>query len=174
MGQIFVLIRHENRIVDAINHIPNKIAQLHNKHSEGDREYPKGSFGYFIGSVIWILLITYWEDINIKMKKQSILLDLDNTVLIYSKKDGKMTEHHKLRHLMENYEVILYSGRDDIKEYADKWNVRYVWKGDDTIPAADYLIDDMVEQWLPMVNVHYGFSSINKFLKAMMRRRKND
>lgn len=104
------------------------------------------------------------------MKKQSILLDLDNTVLIYSKKDGKVTEHPKLNHLLENYEVILYSGRDDIKEYAEKLSVSYVWKGDDTIPAADFLIDDMFDKWLPMVNVQYGFSSINKFLKAMKKR----
>lgn len=104
------------------------------------------------------------------MDKKSILLDLDNTVLIYSKRNGEMTIHPKLDHLLDNYKVILYSGRDDIKEFEEKWNVRYVWKGDDTIPSADFLIDDMFDKWLPMVDVKYGYNSINKFLEAISKR----
>jgi hypothetical protein len=106
------------------------------------------------------------------MKKMRILLDLDNTVLFYSKKSGEVKEHPKLKYLLDNYDVILFSGRDDIKDFADKWNVGYIWKGEESEASADYLIDDLCKQWLPMVTVKKGYSSINRFLLDKKRKKK--
>ena len=103
------------------------------------------------------------------MKKLKILLDLDNTVLFYSKKTGKIREHPQLQFLLDNYEVVLYSASDDIKDFAEKWNVQYVWKGENRRPSADFLIDDAYRQWLPSVTVKKGYSSINRFLKTQRK-----
>ena len=103
------------------------------------------------------------------LQRPSILLDLDNTALIYLK-DGSFTEHPKLRLLLRHYRVIIYSARDDIEDFAKRWDVPYIWKGyDDLFPKADFLIDDQPKEYRQLVEVKKTYSSINRFVAAQMK-----
>jgi len=103
------------------------------------------------------------------LQRPSILLDLDNTALIFNK-DGTFIEHPKLRLLLKHYRVIIYSARDDIQEFAKRWNVPYIWKGyEDLFPKADFLIDDQTEVYEKLVEVRKTYSSINRFVAAQLK-----
>lgn len=103
------------------------------------------------------------------LQRPSILLDLDNTALIYQK-DGSYSEHPKLRLLLKHYRVIIYSARDDIEDFAKRWGVPYIWKGyDDLFPQADFLIDDQVDEYVRLVDVRKTYSSINRFVAAQLK-----
>ncbi|MGE5313523.1 MAG: hypothetical protein ACM3Q4_02395 [Acidobacteriota bacterium] len=103
------------------------------------------------------------------LQRPSILLDLDNTALIYNK-DGTFTEHPKLRLLLRHYRVIIYSARDDIQDFAKRWGVPYIWKGyDDLFPQADFLIDDQIEEYEHLVEVKKTYTSINRFVAAQLK-----
>lgn len=103
------------------------------------------------------------------LQRPSILLDLDNTSLIYNK-DGTYSEHPKLRLLLRHYRVILYSARDDIEDFAKRWDVPYIWKGyDDLFPQADFLIDDQIDEYLKFVEVKKAYGSINRFVAAQLK-----
>jgi hypothetical protein len=103
------------------------------------------------------------------LQKPSILLDLDNTALIFNK-DGTFTEHPKLRLLLKHFRVIIYSARDDIGEFAKRWDVPYIWKGySDLFPQADFLIDDQTEEYEKLVDVRKAYSSINRFVAAQLK-----
>lgn len=106
------------------------------------------------------------------LQRQSILLDLDNTALVFMK-DGTYNEHPKLRLLLKHYRVILYSARDDVGEFANRWGVPYIWKGyDDLFPEADFLIDDQCTEYMKLVDVKKAYSSINRFIAAQFRPRR--
>ena len=97
--------------------------------------------------------------------KPRLLLDLDNTALIYQP-DGTYDIHPKLlTDLLPNYTVILYSAREDIADFAERWNVDFIWKGDDVIPEADFLIDDQCDLADGLVRVKKMYKSINVFLR---------
>ncbi len=101
--------------------------------------------------------------------KPSILLDIDNTALVYQK-DGSAQEHPRLQELIKKYRVILYSAREDVEFFAKQWNVPYIWKGyDDLFPEADFLVDDQYEEYLPLVTVKKSYSSINTFFAAQKK-----
>jgi hypothetical protein len=103
------------------------------------------------------------------LQRQSILLDLDNTALIFHK-DGSFSEHPKLRLLLKHFRVIIYSARDDIEDFAKRWDVPYIWKGyDDLFPQADFLIDDQVDEYLELVEVKKAYTSINRFVAAQLK-----
>lgn len=95
-----------------------------------------------------------------------ILLDIDDTSLIYNKKIKKYEEHPKLRRLIEEHMVILYSGNPEIKMYAEKWKTNgYILKAEDKLPKADVLIDNDAELWLDFVNVKSFYKSIDEFFE---------
>lgn len=101
------------------------------------------------------------------MTKQRILLDLDNTALLYDS-EGDYHIHPKLvTDLLPNYTVILYSAREDIESFAKLWDVDFIWKGDDVIPEADFLIDDQCEFAGELVRVKKMYKSINSFLRSI-------
>ncbi len=103
------------------------------------------------------------------LQRPSILLDLDNTALIF-KKDGTYTEHPKLRLLLKHFRVIIYSSRDDLQDFAKRWDVPCIWKGyDDLFPKADFLIDDETAQFLKLVDVKKAYGSINRFVAAQLK-----
>jgi hypothetical protein len=103
------------------------------------------------------------------LQRQSILLDLDNTALVFNK-NGTFSEHPKLRLLLKHYRVILYSARDDIEEFAKRWGVPYIWKGyNDLFPQADFLIDDQSDEYEHLVDVKKTYSSINRFVAAQLK-----
>ena len=97
--------------------------------------------------------------------KPRILLDLDNTALLY-RPDGTYDIHPKLlTDLLPNFTVILFSAREDIADFAKQWDVDYIWKGDDGIPVADFLIDDQCDLAVGLVRVKKMYKSINGFLQ---------
>ncbi|HLP15498.1 MAG TPA: hypothetical protein VK470_04505 [Bacteroidota bacterium] len=106
------------------------------------------------------------------LQRPSVLLDLDNTALIYQK-DGSFTEHPKLRLILKHFRIIIYSARDDIEDFAKRWGVPYIWKGyDDLFPQADFLIDDQIEEYEPLVDVKKSYTSINRFVAAQLKPQK--
>ncbi len=101
-----------------------------------------------------------------KKKKPSILLDLDNTALLFNE-DGSYTIHSKIPLLLEEYDITLFSARSDIEKFALQWNVPYISKiFSEIFPKADFLIDDQCEYFKSKVQVQKSYSSINQFLRA--------
>jgi len=98
--------------------------------------------------------------------KPRILLDLDNTALLY-RPDGTYDIHPKLlTDLLPNFTVILFSAREDIADFAKRWNVDYIWKGDDVIPEADFLIDDQCDLAVGLVKVTKYYKTIDGFIRS--------
>lgn len=102
-----------------------------------------------------------------------ILLDIDDTALISNDKGKTYNEHPKLRKLLSEYSVVLYSGNPDIRLYYEKWGAAgFIAKGDDKIPEADVLIDNDAELWENLVRVKKCYKSIDSFLKSEERKEK--
>lgn len=100
------------------------------------------------------------------MRSMKILLDIDDTSLIYNKETKQYEEHPQLRRLFKNHTIILYSGNPDIKMYAEKWKTNgYILKAEDKIPEADILIDNDFELWSELVNVKRYYKSIDEFFE---------
>ena len=96
-----------------------------------------------------------------------ILLDIDDTSMIINPKTRQYEEHPKLRDVLSNYEVYLYSGNPEIAEFHKKWKTKgYISKESDTYPKADVLIDDMAEQWSTIAIVKKSYTSIDDFLSS--------
>ena len=98
------------------------------------------------------------------MQKLKILLDLDNTSLFYNTK-GDIVEHPRLQELISTFDVTLYSARSDIATYGRKWNVPTIWKGNESYPSADVLIDDN-ETTMESVSVRDYYESIDDFFAS--------
>lgn len=95
-----------------------------------------------------------------------ILLDIDDTALIYNKSQKEYLEHPRLDELLDNNEVILYSGNSDIAEYYKKWRVKgFIAKSSDSTPTADILIDNDAELWIDLVSVKKFYKSIDEFFE---------
>lgn len=98
---------------------------------------------------------------TVRIPKKRILLDLDNTALLYDSK-GNYRIHSKLvTDLLPNYTVILYSAREDVESFAKLWDVDFIWKSEDRIPEADFLIGDQCEFAGELVCVKKKDKSIN-------------
>lgn len=92
------------------------------------------------------------------MQKIKILLDIDDTLI-----NSEDRVHPKAHLLFEKYEVVLFSASEEIKKWADLFNVEYISKHDEVIPEADVLIDDD-SYFVRMVKVDKYFKSIDDFL----------
>lgn len=91
-------------------------------------------------NIFYKYLIYTIQKIRLSMRSMKILLDIDDTSLIYNKEIKQCEEHPQLRRLIEEHTVILYSGNPDIKMYAKKWKANgYILKAEDKIPKADIL-----------------------------------
>lgn len=102
-----------------------------------------------------------------------ILLDIDDTALISKDRGKTWNEHPKLKELIKNYSVYLYSGNPDIANYASFWKTKgYVPKGTDSIPHADILIDNDFNLWKDTVEVFKCYKSIGSFFRAQKRKSK--
>lgn len=94
------------------------------------------------------------------------LLDIDDTALISADKGKTWEEHFRLKDLIKEHSVYLYSGNPDIENYATLWKVKgYFPKGNDYITEGDVLIDNDADLWKDFVEVKYHFYSIDEFLK---------
>ena len=87
-----------------------------------------------------------------------ILLDIDDTLI-----NSEDKVHPRAHLLFEKYKVVLFSASEDIKKWADIFNVEYISKHDEIIPEADVLIDDD-SYFIKMVKVNKYFKSIDDFL----------
>ena len=95
-----------------------------------------------------------------------ILLDIDDTALIYNKKLKAYEEHKRLMELLLKHYVVLYSGNPDIELYYNKWGAKgYLSKGSDYIPKADVLIDNNADLHIYDVEVFKVYKSISSFFK---------
>ena len=101
------------------------------------------------------------------MIKYKVLLDLDDTALIYSDTTHEYVEHPKLLDMLTQFDVILFSGRTDIQDFAIKWDVPFISKDEDVNPTADFLVDDSCERWIKYVKVKKGYESIDSFLSSV-------
>ena len=96
--------------------------------------------------------------------KQQILLDLDNTLLLYYA--GYQTMHPRWREMM-HYDVTLWSSSDYTPVIGTLLNVPWIIKddADSSKPTADVLIDDCGAFRRDCLVDEY-FKSIDDFLKA--------
>lgn len=103
--------------------------------------------------------------------KIKILLDIDDTARISKDRGLTYSDHPKLKELIKDYSVYLYSGNPDIAEYARIWKTTgYIPKGNDSYPKADVLIDNDSDLWIGSVQVKKSFKSINAFLRSQNRK----
>ncbi len=95
-----------------------------------------------------------------------ILLDIDDTALIYDKKTKEWKEHPRLNEIINRHEVLLYSGNPDIEKYFEKWKVTgYFPKLSERIPRADVLIDNNCDLHKNDVIVKKSYKSIDSFFR---------
>ena len=97
-----------------------------------------------------------------------ILLDYDDTVMIKNAQ-GEYVEHPLAQKLINEFNVTIYSGNPEAREYAVKFDIPFIFKGDDKFPKADVLIDDMADEYKSMgidfFEVDHLFPSIDSFYK---------
>ncbi|MBX3007674.1 MAG: hypothetical protein KF816_06555 [Melioribacteraceae bacterium] len=104
------------------------------------------------------------------ISKLKILLDIDDTARISKDKGRTYSDHPKLKELIQDYSVYLYSGNPDIAEFAHLWKTSgYIPKGNDSYPKADVLIDNDSDLWINSVDVKTSYKSINAFLRAQSK-----
>ena len=95
-----------------------------------------------------------------------ILLDIDDTAIIYNKKLQTWEEHKRLKELFEKHDVVLFSGSPDIELYYKKWEAKgFIPKGSNHIPKADVLIDNNADLHINEVEVKKSYRSIDIFFK---------
>jgi hypothetical protein len=95
-----------------------------------------------------------------------ILLDIDDTALIYNEKKKMYEEHPRLMELIRNHTVVLYSGNPRIEDFYLKWRTSgFIPKGSDYLPKADVFIDNDYELWLDFVQVKKCYHKIDQFLE---------
>lgn len=97
-----------------------------------------------------------------------ILLDIDDTSLLYDRESAVWREHPRLKELIAGHEVYLYSGNPDISEYCAKWRTKgYISKWSDTVPKADVLIDNNYDLHVNDVMVKKCYDSIDAFFTSL-------
>lgn len=90
---------------------------------------------------------------------------MDDTAWVSRDKGKTWSEHPRLNELLNSYLIYLYSGNPNIKEFAEKWDVKgYYSKGDNQIPNGDVLIDNDAELWIDLVDIKKHYHSIDEFL----------
>ncbi len=95
-----------------------------------------------------------------------ILLDIDDTALIYNKELKIYEEHPRLHELISKHTIILFSGNPDIDKYYKQWKTKgFIPKGGFDFPKADVLIDNNDDLHFNEVEVKESFSSIDDFFK---------
>ncbi len=79
-------------------------------------------------------------------------------------------EHPRLKELIANHDVYLYSGIPEIKKYSLAWKSKgYIPKGVDYRSKADVLIDNNYDLHRRDVDVKRCLSSIDSFFKSMKK-----
>jgi hypothetical protein len=102
-----------------------------------------------------------------KKQKLKILLDYDDTVMLKDE-NGIYREHKLAASIIAAHNVTIYSGNPSAENYAKKHKIPYIFKGNDEVPTADVLIDDMAieinqEEFADYFDVKESFVSIDKF-----------
>ncbi|NCS80784.1 MAG: hypothetical protein COW85_00750 [Ignavibacteria bacterium CG22_combo_CG10-13_8_21_14_all_37_15] len=101
-----------------------------------------------------------------------ILLDIDDTALITKDRGKTWSEHPLLRALINQYDVVLYSGNPEIAKYHKEWKTKgYIPKGSDYLPKAEVLIDNDSDLWKETVEVKKCYKSIDSFLKSTRKQK---
>ena len=93
-----------------------------------------------------------------------VLLDIDDTALIYNKKKKIWEEHPRLHELIKKHSVFLYSGNEKLEYYYALWKTKgFIPKGLPNMSSADVLIDNNADMEVSGVDVKKSYKSINAF-----------